>query len=65
MKQREDIEANLAEALHEASKPVARYHDDADMDAMMRDQEREGDPMAAFMRKKKKKDAGAPNAPGM
>ena len=41
--------------LHEMSKPLARYRDDTDLDRMLRDEDREGDPMLAFMKKKKTK----------
>jgi hypothetical protein len=42
--------------VHEAEKPLARYKDDNDLDKMMREMDREGDPMAAFLKKKKKKE---------
>lgn len=42
--------------LHEMAKPLARYKDDEDLDRMMRDLDREGDPMAAFLKKKKTKE---------
>lgn len=43
----------LEDALHEAQKPLARQRDDEDLDRMLREQEREGDPMAAMLRRKK------------
>ncbi|CAK6953859.1 BUD13 homolog [Scomber scombrus] len=43
----------LEDAVHEAQKPLARHHDDEDLDRMLREQEREGDPMAAMLRRKK------------
>ncbi|XP_044079285.1 BUD13 homolog [Siniperca chuatsi] len=43
----------LEEALHEAQKPLARHCDDEDLDRMLREKEREGDPMAAMLRRKK------------
>ncbi|XP_071316510.1 BUD13 homolog [Trachinotus anak] len=43
----------LEDALHEAQKPLARHYDDEDLDRMLREQEREGDPMAAMLRRKK------------
>lgn len=43
----------LEDALHEAQKPLARHFDDEDLDRMLREQEREGDPMAAMLRRKK------------
>ena len=40
--------------VHEANKPLARYKDDADLDQRLREQEREDDPMLAFIKKKSK-----------
>ncbi|XP_037543333.1 BUD13 homolog [Nematolebias whitei] len=45
----------LEDAMHEAQKPLARRYDDEDLDRMLREQEREGDPMAAMLRRKKDK----------
>lgn len=47
----------LEDALHEAQKPLARHCDDEDLDRMLREQEREGDPMAAMLRRKKDRSA--------
>ncbi len=48
---------NVIDAVREAQKPLARHIDDEDLDRMLREQEREGDPMAAMLRKKKDKNA--------
>ena len=48
----------LQDHLLEMSKPLARYKDDEDLDQMMREMEREEDPMLAFIKKKKKKKSG-------
>uniref|UniRef100_A0A672LST6 BUD13 homolog n=1 Tax=Sinocyclocheilus grahami TaxID=75366 RepID=A0A672LST6_SINGR len=48
---------NLTDAMREAQKPLARHIDDEDLDRMLREQERDGDPMAAMLRKKKEKNA--------
>ncbi|KAK2138043.1 hypothetical protein NP493_36g06028 [Ridgeia piscesae] len=45
----------VTEALREADKPLARYKDDKDRNDMLRNVEREGDPMLAYMQKKKQK----------
>lgn len=50
-------EQNVIDAIREAEKPLARHIDDEDLDRMLREQEREGDPMAAMLRKKKDKTA--------
>ena len=34
-------------------KPLARYRDDVDLDKMLKDQERDDDPMLAYMKQKK------------
>nr|XP_008121795.1 PREDICTED: BUD13 homolog [Anolis carolinensis] len=47
---------NVEDAVKEMQKPLARYIDDQDLDKMLREQEREGDPMAGFLRKKKAKE---------
>ncbi|KAF7236932.1 hypothetical protein EYD10_16334 [Varanus komodoensis] len=47
---------NVEDAVKEMQKPLARYIDDQDLDKMLREQEREGDPMADFLRKKKAKE---------
>ncbi|XP_035699250.1 BUD13 homolog [Branchiostoma floridae] len=48
-------EANIADHLKEMDKPLARYRDDNDLDQMLKEQDREGDPMLAFLSKKKSK----------
>lgn len=45
----------LEDAVREAQKPLARNYDDEDLDRMLREQEREGDPMAAMLRRKKER----------
>ncbi|NXH13044.1 BUD13 protein, partial [Bucco capensis] len=47
---------NVADALKEMQKPLARYIDDQDLDRMLREQEREGDPMADFIKRRKAKE---------
>ncbi|XP_033027687.1 BUD13 homolog [Lacerta agilis] len=47
---------NVEDAVKEMQKPLARYIDDQDLDKMLREQEREGDPMADFLKKKKAKE---------
>ncbi|KAL2722862.1 BUD13 isoform X1 [Vespula squamosa] len=56
LKQVEDKEEKLKNYLHEISKPLARYADDADLDKALREQEKEGDPMLEYIRKKKIKE---------
>uniref|UniRef100_A0A673NHW5 BUD13 homolog n=1 Tax=Sinocyclocheilus rhinocerous TaxID=307959 RepID=A0A673NHW5_9TELE len=55
--QEEMQQQNVIDAMREAQKPLARHIDDEDLDRMLREQEREGDPMAAMLRKKKDKNA--------
>ncbi|XP_062364738.1 BUD13 homolog isoform X1 [Cinclus cinclus] len=47
---------NVEDAFKEMQKPLARYIDDQDLDRMLREQEREGDPMAALIKKRKAKE---------
>ncbi|XP_054899952.1 BUD13 homolog [Poeciliopsis prolifica] len=53
----------LEDALHEAQKPLARHYDDEDLDRMLREQEREGDPMAGMLRRKKERNTKTPAKP--
>ncbi|XP_014900487.1 BUD13 homolog [Poecilia latipinna] len=53
----------LEDALHEAQKPLARHYDDEDLDRMLREQEREGDPMAGMLRRKKERNTTTPAKP--
>ncbi|KAL6036512.1 hypothetical protein STEG23_003900 [Scotinomys teguina] len=48
---------NVEDAMKEMQKPLARYIDDEDLDRMLREQEREGDPMANFIKKNKAKES--------
>lgn len=48
---------NVEDAIKEMQKPLARYIDDEDLDRMLREQEREGDPMAEFIKKRKAKES--------
>ncbi|XP_069732670.1 BUD13 homolog isoform X2 [Phaenicophaeus curvirostris] len=47
---------NVEDAIKEMQKPLARYIDDEDLDRMLREQEREGDPMADLIKKRKAKE---------
>jgi pre-mRNA-splicing factor CWC26 len=53
VKQVEDIEKRFQEHMHEASKPLARSADDADLQDHLKNQERIDDPMLEYMRRKK------------
>ncbi|TNM84875.1 hypothetical protein fugu_009053 [Takifugu bimaculatus] len=55
MAQSQMRQQNLQDAVHEAQKPLARHLDDEDLDRMLREQERDGDPMAAMLRRKKER----------
>ncbi|XP_075298662.1 BUD13 homolog [Opisthocomus hoazin] len=48
---------NVEDAIREMQKPLARYIDDQDLDRMLREQEREGDPMADLIKKRKAKES--------
>ncbi|CAG00506.1 unnamed protein product [Tetraodon nigroviridis] len=53
----------LEYAVQEAHKPLARHLDDEDLDRMLREQEREGDPMAAMLRRKKERSTATKEKP--
>ncbi|XP_064651103.1 BUD13 homolog [Lineus longissimus] len=55
LKQQELRAENLADHMHEMDKPLARHTGDDDLESLLKEKERDGDPMAAFMRKKKSK----------
>uniref|UniRef100_UPI00398E8530 BUD13 homolog n=1 Tax=Pristiophorus japonicus TaxID=55135 RepID=UPI00398E8530 len=55
--QEEQQRKNVEDALHEMQKPLARHIDDEDLDRFLRERERDGDPMAGLIRKKKEKEA--------
>jgi len=48
-------DAAIADALHESNKPLARYADDEDLEKMRREEMRDGDPMAAYIMRRKQK----------
>lgn len=52
LKQIEDFEHRIATETHEMAKPVARYANDNDLEDYLRNQCRDGDPMAQYMQKK-------------
>lgn len=57
LKQVEDIKEKITQDLHEMNKPLARYADDEDLERYLKEQERDDDPMLAYIRKKKRKEA--------
>lgn len=54
LKQIQDQESRVQDFMHEASKPLARHKDDVDLESRLKNIEREGDPMLAYMREKKR-----------
>lgn len=54
--QREDQIEKIESDLHEMSKPLARYEDDADLEKLLREREREDDPMLKEIRKKREEE---------
>ena len=47
--------------VHEMSKPLARAKDDADLDAHLKEVDREGDPMLKYMKQKKERKNKGPS----
>lgn len=61
VKQIEDYKTRKQEEDHEFSKPLARYADDNDLDALLRSKDRDGDPMLEYLRSKQaSKESGKP-----
>ncbi|XP_054283710.1 BUD13 homolog [Macrosteles quadrilineatus] len=52
IKQTEDAAARAAEMIKEMNKPLARYKDDTDLDEFLKAQDREGDPMLDYIKRK-------------
>uniref|UniRef100_A0A1B6KCJ8 BUD13 homolog n=2 Tax=Graphocephala atropunctata TaxID=36148 RepID=A0A1B6KCJ8_9HEMI len=52
LKQVEDAAVRAADTLKEMSKPLARYVNDTDLDNYLKAQEREGDPMLDYIKRK-------------
>lgn len=64
VKQLDEHQKMRADEQHEAAKPVARYADDADRDALLREQTRDGDTMLDYVRSKQAAaEAGKPVRP--
>lgn len=55
LKQVEDYESKLQDAVNEMDKPFARYADDEDLERYLKEQDREGDPMLDYIRKKRRR----------
>lgn len=54
--QREEQLEKIESDLHEMSKPLARYEDDEDLDKLLRERDREDDPMLKEIQKKRKEE---------
>lgn len=54
----EEYKARVESDMHEISKPLARYSDDKDLDELLKTQDRAGDPMAEYMRRKQESKKG-------
>lgn len=51
LRQQDEYRQKLEEDIHEMEKPLARYEDDKDLDELLKQKEREEDPMLAFIKK--------------
>lgn len=60
LKQIEEFKERVAEEMHEQSKPLARYANDADLDDYLKQQYRDGDPMADYFQSKSKEKGVGP-----
>ena len=45
------VQQKVEDELYEMSKPLARYADDEDLERMLKEREREGDPMLKFLKR--------------
>lgn len=64
VKQLEEHQQLRADEQHEASKPLARYADDADRDALLRERVRADDPMLEYVQgKQSAAEANRPQVP--
>ena len=52
MVQVRQAQEKLVDEAYEMTKPLARYCDDEDLERMLKERERDGDPMLAFLKKK-------------
>lgn len=60
LKQIENFQERMADEMHEQSKPLARYANDADLDDYLKQQYRDGDPMAEYFQSKAKEKGFGP-----
>ncbi|XP_043279459.1 BUD13 homolog isoform X2 [Venturia canescens] len=65
LKQVDDQAEKRERDMYEMSKPLARYANDADLDKALREVEREGDPMAEEIRKRRIKEGKSEPAPAV
>ncbi len=63
VKQTEQIQERIEEAMQEMDKPLARAADDVDLESHLKKVEREEDPMIEYFRKKRTKKAGKKKLP--
>lgn len=61
VKQIEVAKERMEEEVYEQTKPLARYSDDKDLDDYLKTQNRDGDPMAEYMRKKAQENNTGPS----
>lgn len=59
--QRDEQLQKIEDDLHEMSKPLARYENDSDLDKLLRDRERDDDPMLKEIRKQRLENEKATN----
>ena len=55
MAQVKSAQEKLEDELYEMTKPLARSREDEDLERLLKGRDREGDPMLAFIKKKKKR----------
>ena len=55
MAQIKSAQEKLEDELYEMTKPLARSREDEDLERLLKERDRDGDPMLVFLKKKKKR----------
>ena len=55
MAQVKSAQEKLKDDMYEMTKPLARSREDQDLERLLKERDREGDPMLVFLKKKKKR----------
>ena len=56
MAQVKSVQEKLKDDMYEMTKPLARSREDQDLERLLKERDRDGDPMLAFIKKKRKRE---------